>query len=421
MDVSTEGKNAHALTFVRYLHENAIHEDILYCLQLPEHETAQSMFAVLQKFMEERQLPWDRMVGFCTDGAPSMAGRRAGLRTLIMDVSPSAIWTHCMIHREQLAAKELSVALADVLQQVTTMVNYIKPHPLRARLFAKLCSDMGSEHDHLLFHTEARWLSRGRVLQRFFELKDELLAFFTDVKKPELVDFLCDQNKMCLLAYITDIFGKLNDLNMSMQGRNKHIMQMSDRINGFRGKLAFWRENLSKGNDAPFPQLCKFLTDNSIADQCPAQTMIDHLKCLEEHFTTYFPGLDMSKFDWVIDPFLSDAGSVDLPASAIEQLIELSCDRTLKGLHSRVSVEEFWFGARGEYPEVALCALKLMVPFASTYLCEAGFSALVCMKSKYRSRLDVTDEMRCALSTIPPDFDRLQRKHKRNHLTRHAS
>ncbi|KAJ3604348.1 hypothetical protein NHX12_029089 [Muraenolepis orangiensis] len=47
-----------------------------------------------------------------------MAGRRAGLRTLIMDVSPSAIWTHCMIHREQLAAKELSVALADVLQQV---------------------------------------------------------------------------------------------------------------------------------------------------------------------------------------------------------------------------------------------------------------------------------------------------------------
>ncbi|KAJ3590487.1 hypothetical protein NHX12_008438 [Muraenolepis orangiensis] len=46
-----------------------------------------------------------------------MAGRRAGRRTLIMDVSPSAIWTHCMIHREQLAAKELSVALADVLQQ----------------------------------------------------------------------------------------------------------------------------------------------------------------------------------------------------------------------------------------------------------------------------------------------------------------
>lgn len=188
---------------------------------------------------------------------------------------------------------------------------------------------------------------------------------------------LCDQNKMCLLAYVTNIFGKLNELNMGMQGQNKHIMQMSDRVNGFRGKLAFWRDNLSKGNCAPFPQLCKFLTDNSIVDQSPTQRMTDHLKSLEEHFTTYFRGLDMSQFDWVIDPTIyCDAGSVDL-------LIELSCDQMLQRLHSRVSVEEFWFGTRGDYPEVALCALKLMVPFTSTYLCEAGFSALVCMKSKY--------------------------------------
>ena len=47
------------------------------------------------------------------------------------------------------------------------------------------------------------------------------------------------------------------------------------------------------------------------------------------------------------------------------------------------------------------CALKLLVPFGSTYLCEAGFSPFVCMKSKYRSQLDVTAEMRCTLSTIP--------------------
>ena len=48
-----------ALTFVRYIHEDAIKKDILYCLQLRSHETAHSMFAVLQKFMEERQIPWD--------------------------------------------------------------------------------------------------------------------------------------------------------------------------------------------------------------------------------------------------------------------------------------------------------------------------------------------------------------------------
>lgn len=42
-------------------------------------------------------------------------------------------------------------------------------------------------------------------------------------------------------------------------------------------------------------------------------------------------------------------------------------------------VEELWFGGR------ALGALKRLVPLRSTFLCEAGFSARVCMKSKSRS------------------------------------
>lgn len=182
MDVSTEGKNAHALTFVRYMQENAIHERILYSLPLPEHETAQAMYNVLHDYMEKNRIPRERMVGFCTDGAPSMAGRRGGVRTLITQRAPSAIWNHCLIHSEQLASKEVSAPIADVLQQAVTMVNYIRPHPLRACLFAKLCADVGSEYENLPFHTEARWLSRGNVLERFFKLTNDLLPFSTDVK-----------------------------------------------------------------------------------------------------------------------------------------------------------------------------------------------------------------------------------------------
>jgi hypothetical protein len=49
----------------------------------------------------------------------------------------------------------------------------------------------------------------------------------------------------------------------------------------------------------------------------------------------------------------------------------------------------------------------LKAPFMVGYpwpadMCEDGFSALVCIKTRYRSRLDVTADMRCALSTTPP-------------------
>ncbi|KAJ4940545.1 hypothetical protein JOQ06_026842 [Pogonophryne albipinna] len=57
------------------------------------------------------------------------------------------------------------------------MVNYIKSRPLNTRLFANLCNELGSEHQGLLFHTEVRWLSRGNVLSRQYELQDEAAIF----------------------------------------------------------------------------------------------------------------------------------------------------------------------------------------------------------------------------------------------------
>lgn len=96
LDASCEGRDA--LTFVHYMSGDAIHNDILFGLTTHEHETAQGMFSVPRGYINEKQIPWDWMVGFCTVGDPSITGRQAGLCTLVMNVSPSAIWTHCMTH-----------------------------------------------------------------------------------------------------------------------------------------------------------------------------------------------------------------------------------------------------------------------------------------------------------------------------------
>jgi hypothetical protein len=46
-------------------------------------------------------------IGVCTDAAPVMAGNKGGLQSLIKQLAPEALWTHCMIHHESLATKEL--------------------------------------------------------------------------------------------------------------------------------------------------------------------------------------------------------------------------------------------------------------------------------------------------------------------------
>lgn len=71
----------------------------------------------------------------------------------------------------------MSPDLNEVLTEAVQIINFIKRNALNSRLFLILCEEMGSEHSHLLMHAEVRWLSRGRVLNRFVELRKKLNYF----------------------------------------------------------------------------------------------------------------------------------------------------------------------------------------------------------------------------------------------------
>ena len=77
---------------------------------------------------------------------------------------------HCLLHCENLASRKLSHKLKKVMQEVIQVVNFIKAKALNSQLFAKMCSGFGSEQIHLLYHSEVRWLSREKALQRLLKL-----------------------------------------------------------------------------------------------------------------------------------------------------------------------------------------------------------------------------------------------------------
>ena len=69
------------------------------------------------------------------------------------------------------------------------------------------------------------------------------------------------------------------------------------------------------------------------------------------------------------------------------------------------------------YSNVAKVALRLLLPFVLTYLCESGFSTMLLIKTAHRNRLELEDDIRCALSEIFPRIDTLPRANNVKRLT----
>ena len=130
------------------------------------------------------------------------------------------------------------------------------------------------------------------------------------------------------------------------------------------------------------------------------EAIILHLNVLRDEFTRYFPEIKKSDFNLVRNPFVEavqDCIPDELDAVQ-EEFLNLINDSNAKVLFSTRTLPKFWCSMLRTYPLVAQIAIKAILPFPSTYLCETGFSSLVAIKTKNRNRLDVEPDLRCCLS-----------------------
>ena len=145
---------------------------------------------------------------------------------------------YCLVHQHALAVKRMSSDLVEVLDDMIKIVNFIKAQPLNSIMFCLLCENMGKTHNALLLHTEVRWLSKGKVLARFYELCEALYIFLWN-QEHKLAFKLKDKGFNQKLAYIADIFTYINETNTSSQGNKITHFKAQEMILTFQQKINY--------------------------------------------------------------------------------------------------------------------------------------------------------------------------------------
>ena len=141
--------------------------------------------------------------------------------------------------------------------------------------------------------------------------------------------------------------------------------------------------------NAAFPALNAFV-EKEFSLHNILQIFLEHLSSFLPELDRYIPSHDYSRtFNWVRCPFEVSALQIHPEMDCIaKQLVELQSRQLRRNKFENVSLTQFWAEVQSKEPNLSnLCwqITKVLLPFPTTYLCEAGFSALAVIKTKYRN------------------------------------
>ncbi|UYV64114.1 K02A2.6-like, partial [Cordylochernes scorpioides] len=203
LDESTDvSDTAQVLIYIRGLDKSyEVHEELLDMYSIHGTTTGTDIFKGVEMAINKKNLRWKNLKCITTDGGKNMSGKDKGVVALVSkavenDGGSKPLVLHCIIHQQSLCGKCLD--MSDVLKPVISTVNFIRSFGLNHRQFRQFIAEIG-ETD-LPYHTAVRWLSCGKVLQRFFELRAVIEIFLNEKHRP-LTEL---QNKAWLWNHITE-------------------------------------------------------------------------------------------------------------------------------------------------------------------------------------------------------------------------
>ena len=128
-----------------------------------------------------------------------------------------------------------SLKLKEVVDVVVKTVNLILSRELNHRQLKQFLVLTQAEFGDLTYFCNVRWLSRGKMLQRFYALREEIATFL--ISKNKHVSHFHDPHWVSRLGFLVDITTHLSDLNLKLQGKNQVSIEMYWHITAFERRL----------------------------------------------------------------------------------------------------------------------------------------------------------------------------------------
>ncbi|GFY62360.1 general transcription factor II-I repeat domain-containing protein 2 [Trichonephila inaurata madagascariensis] len=239
LDESTDvSDTAQVLIFIRGVDKSyEVYEELLDIDSIHGTATGADIFKGVENAINKKNLRWRNLKSITTDGGKNMCGKNKGVVALVSkavenDGGSKPLVLHCIIHQQSLCGKCLD--MSEVLKPVISVFNFIRSTGLNHRQFREFIEEIGENVCDLPYHTVVRWLSCGKVLERFFELRAEI-EIFLNVKQRPFAD-LENSEWMWKLAFYVDLTNHTNELNLRLQGENQLLPDLYTNISNPSGR-----------------------------------------------------------------------------------------------------------------------------------------------------------------------------------------
>ena len=100
------------------------------------------------------------------------------------------------------------------------------------------------------------------------------------------------------LAYMVDIFNKLNNLNLKLQGKHTNLVTHQDSISGFRMELDHYKDKITENNYKDFQIFSKQTSQIRIK-----KLILEHFRLLGNRLDQYFPSQLTEPRSFISNPF----------------------------------------------------------------------------------------------------------------------